>query len=876
MGRITDAIRRLLGNERPPREEDAEALRRDFRERYHQFKLLLNANNRALEVMAEVDGALRGTRPFGMSFVHSRLTAASASVWQIVRHLNLLAPDRPDYEILFERFREIQKEINPYVRGRSLPADGPLVLPLERVDRESADIAGGKMAHLGELANRLHLYTPPGFVVTAHGYQRFLRYNDLQSEIDRRIQAAEKETRDGLHTLSAELQQLVIRSPLPSDLEEALEKAYADLEALEGTGVTVAIRSSALGEDAAGTSFAGQYRSELNVSRDHLAQAYREIVASKYSLPAMSYRLSRGLRDEDIAMCVGALAMVEAVSGGVTYSGNPVDVRDDRVMINAAWGLPKSVVDGSEASDLFVLERGDPPRIVRREIREKEFKVLAHPSEGLQRLELSEEEAQGPSLTDEQAVELARLALRIEAHYGTPQDVEWAVRPDGTILLLQCRTLQQADNAVEDEPGRDSANETSVLLSGGIAASPGTAAGTVFVVRKEAELFRFPEDGVLVAAQALPRWASVLDRAAAVVAERGSVAGHLANVAREFGVPALFGVQGALDRLESGRMVTVDADARRVHDGRMDRLLERRHRHRNLMKGSPVYEALEGAARLITPLHLLDPDAPSFRASNCRTFHDITRFCHEKAVTEMFRFGRDHHFPERSSKQLVCDVPMQWWVLNLDDGFAEEVEGRYVQIENIVSIPMRAVWEGISAKPWAGPPPVDGRGFASVMFGATTNPALVPGLRSRYANRNYFMISKNYCSLSSRMGFHFAILEALVSERAGENYISFQFKGGAADLNRKQKRVAFIRDILEEHDFRVEVKEDTLLARLEDREEPFMKNRLEILGYLIIHTRQLDMVMENACSVQHYRSEICRDIEALFSGGSADASTNDT
>ena len=137
MGRITDAIRRLLGNERPPREEDAEALRRDFRERYHQFKLLLNANNRALEVMAEVDGALRGTRPFGMSFVHSRLTAASASVWQIVRHLNLLAPDRPDYEILFERFREIQKEINPYVRGRSLPADGPLVLPLERVDRES-------------------------------------------------------------------------------------------------------------------------------------------------------------------------------------------------------------------------------------------------------------------------------------------------------------------------------------------------------------------------------------------------------------------------------------------------------------------------------------------------------------------------------------------------------------------------------------------------------------------------------------------------------------------------------------------------------------------------------------------------------------------
>jgi pyruvate,water dikinase len=864
MRRITDAIRCFLGKDRPSCEEDAETLRRDFRERYHHFKLLLNANNRALAIMAELEEALEGTRPFGMTFVRSRLTAASAGVWQIVRHLNLLAPERPEYEILFERFREIQQKINPYVGGRHLPADGPLVLPLGRVDREAADVAGGKMANLGELAGKLHLDTPPGFVITAHGYQRFLRDNDLQAEIDRRIQAAEKESHDGLHALSADLQQLIIRSPLPDDLDEALAGAYAELEAVAGRGVRVVMRSSALGEDTAGTSFAGQYRSELNVSRDHLAQAYREVVASKYSLPAMSYRLSRGLRDEDIAMCVGVLAMVEPAAGGVTYSGNPVDVRDDRIVINAAWGLPKGVVDGSAASDLFVLERGDPPRVVRREIQEKAFKIMAHVSEGLRREPVPGEEAREPVLTDEQAVELARLALRIEAHYGTPQDVEWAIEPDGKVLLLQCRALRQTDGAAESARAGAPAEDPSVLISGGTTASPGTAAGAVFVVRKEADLLRFPRDGVLVAPQALPRWASVLDRAAAVVAEQGSVAGHLANVAREFGVPALFGLQGALDRLEDGVLVTVDADALRVHQGRVDRLLEERQPPRNLMEGSPVYEALEGAARLITPLHLRDPDSPAFRASNCRTFHDITRFCHEKAVDEMFRFGKDHHFPERSSKQLVCDVPMQWWVLNLDDGFADEVEGRYVQIENIVSIPMRAVWEGISAKPWAGPPPVDGRGFASVMFRATANPALVPGLRSSYANRNYFMVSRNYCSLSSRMGFHFSILESLVGERASENYINFQFKGGAADLERKQRRVAFIRDILEAHDFRVDVREDTLLARIEGREIDYMKNRLNILGHLIIHTRQLDMIMANEETVRYYRNEMERDIRELF------------
>jgi pyruvate, water dikinase len=843
---------------------DPASLRTAFKTRYHNFKLLLSANNKALQIMSELEEAHRGVRPFGMSFIRANCTAVSVNVFRMVKCMEQLAPGK--YEDLGDRFRNIQNSITEILSEKKEPGSGPLVMALENVDKSRADEAGNKMANLGEIRNRLGLRVPNGFVISSHAFREFVKFGDLQSEIDRLLQASPAEEMDQQFSLSAEIQQLMIRSPLPSDLEHAIRCAYAGLEQTDGHGVKISMRSSALGEDSSETSFAGQYRSELNVSAENLIQAYKEIAASKYSLQAIIYRLNKGILDEDVDMCVGCMVMVNAVAGGVIYSRNPLNIRDDRVLIHSVWGLPKSVVDGSVRADLLAVSRETPLRVTERHISEKKEKFVCYPDEGVCRLEIVGQEGSVASISDEKALELARIALQLEDHYDSPQDIEWALDEKGDIFILQCRPLRQTGDILEGRELREDNPTGEVIFSGGIVASPGAGFGPVFVAKRDSDSLLFPKGGILVVKQALPRWAALLSRAAGLIAEQGTAAGHLANVAREFNVPALFGIEGAADCVKNGETVTLDAEGRRVYRGKIDVLLNTSRGRKSLMEGSPVLEVLGKVSEHITPLHLLDPESSEFKPACCRTFHDITRFCHEMSVKEMFSFGKDHHFSERASKQLVCQIPMQWWILNLDDGFNQDVPGKFVNLENICSIPMLALWQGIIAVPWEGPPPVDSKGFMAILMEASSNPAFDPSMPSPYANRNYFMISRNFCSLSSRFGFHFSTIEALVGERANENYVSFGLKGGAADTARRVRRARFVGEILDEFEFRSEVREDGVIARIEGYDEELMKEKLKVLGYLLIHTRQLDMVMSNDASYRQHKTKLTRDILSAVLG----------
>jgi pyruvate,water dikinase len=848
-----------------------------FRARYQTFRRLLSANNGALDFMTELEEAAQGHRHFGMHFVRSRVTGVTTKVYNIVENLLALAPGK--YLPLRDAMRAIQEGIQQALESRKNGRRQDFVLDLDTITAMDVDDVGGKMANLGELRNALGFPVPQGFAITARAYMTFMRHSGLWEEINCLVlghpfaahyascplpdpDAEDDDTTDqpiALLEMCAKIRGLILDAPMPPELEAAILDAYDRLCQREGREVHVALRSSALGEDSAGASFAGQHKSILNLDRESLVDGYKEIIASKYSAHAMTYRHMLGIRDDDVLMCVGCLSMVTSQTGGVIYTANPLDAADERIRVTSAWGVAKGVVDGSATTDQFVVEK-EPPRIVERDVPRKESALVCLPTEGVCRISVDPEHCERPTLDDAQILELAAMSMRIESHYGTPQDIEWAYTPEGSPVLLQSRPLDVRQGGASPVLLPD----VEPLVHGGHTASSGTAHGVVHIVRKDVDILVLPENAILVCVEAAPKWAAVLNRCQGVVTEQGSVAGHLANVAREFHVPALFGVPSATTLLQAGTEITLDADNAAVYPGRQDALLDRRPERPNMMAGSPVFQTLERVNRFITPLNLLDPDSVEFTAANCRTLHDITRFCHEKSVQEMFSFGRDHDFSPRSSKQLKTVVPMQWWIINLEDGFVKDTPGKMVPLDNIASVPMLALWRGIVAFPWEGPPGLDGKGFMSVLFQSATNANLEPARASHFADKNYFMISRHFCNLQSRFGYHFTSVEALAGPRPRENYIRFQFKGGAADQQRRVRRAQFVGEILDEFDFRTRVREDALFARLDDCDQQFVEDHLEVLGHILIHTRQLDMIMNREEVVQFYKQRILRQLHSLM------------
>ena len=810
-----------------------------LRSKYGSFRALLATNNEILEQIADLEGALAAGRPMRVEELRATANAVQAKTGRMVEQLSEIAEGR--YTRLFQNLEKIGASVEEALSTVfGAPVTSPC-LPLEGITCDLADAVGGKVANLAEVRNVVGLPVPPGFAVTTFAYRAFVEGSQLQARLTEVWERIPWDDLAGISAASKAMQQIILGAEIPQDVREAITLSVHDLYRKAPGKPRIAIRSSAIGEDTQ-ASFAGQYTSFLHVPLEQVLRRYREILASKYNPQALAYMKAKGFREESIAMSVGCFLMVDAVAAGVAYSVDPTDPGLGTMLISAVWGLGKPVVDGSMTPDLYVLPR--QPGLGSVEIRtaKKLWRLVAAAGGGTVEEPVPEELQEKPCLTPEQIQTLAQYIRTLDLHFRCPQDVEWALDREGRLYVLQTRPLTFAETATIRAPEEVLVRHR-VLLSGGSTACAGVGAGPVVWVRGDADLDTFPVGGVLVARQNSPAFGRAMSRTAAIVTDVGSVTGHMASLAREYGVPTVTN-GGTATSLPVGAEVTVDATHCRVFEGRVEELLLRGAIQRGPHPDLPGLAIMRRVVNRIAHLNLIDPGSNAFRAKNCRTYHDVVRFCHEMAISEMFRINDYQNLQERGmAYRLDTDVPLGIYVVDLGGGVNALPGSRAITPEQITSLPMKALWRGITTPGvrWAGARPIDLRGFYSVW--ATT---MVDASRADrgLGDNSYAVVAEHYVSFGSRLGYHFTTLEAVCGPRLDENSIVFRFKGGAADVQRRERRTRFIADILQHYGFEVDRRQDLLNGWVKKRPHGEVEDLLAMLGRLMGCSRQLDVTMD--------------------------------
>jgi pyruvate, water dikinase len=461
-------------------------------------------------------------------------------------------------------------------------SDQQYVVKLEQLRMSDVDRVGGKNASLGEMISQLSkagIRVPGGFATTADAYRDFLAETGLKERIDARLKGLDSDDTDALARCGAEIRGWIAAAALPGRLEEQVAAAYREMmKAGEGS---VAVRSSATAEDLPDASFAGQQETFLNVDGlPAVMTALKHVFASLYNDRAISYRVHKGFDHSAVALSAGVQRMARSDLGasGVMFTLDTESGFQDVVFVTASWGLGETVVQGAVNPDEFtvhkpMLRAGKFP-IIRRSLGSKMHKmVFADGDKAVETIDVAEAERHRFCLSDEDVIELARFALRIEEHYQRPMDIEWAKDgADGKIYILQARHETVKSRKAEGQE-RYRLKQRSEVLATGRAIGHKIGAGSVRVVKDSSQMSRVKPGDILVTDMTDPNWEPVMKRAAGIVTNRGGRTCHAAIIARELGIPAVVGCGDATRTLKDGETCTVscaEGDTGYVYRGMLE------------------------------------------------------------------------------------------------------------------------------------------------------------------------------------------------------------------------------------------------------------------------------------------------------------------
>ena len=449
-------------------------------------------------------------------------------------------------------------------------------------------LVGGKNASLGELYSTLTeqgVRVPNGFALIADAYRDALTAAGAGKQLHQLLDGLDKRDTDMLAKRAAQAREIVYLATATGPLREQIERAYRQLEAEYGANIAVAVRSSATAEDLPSASFAGQHESFLNVSGiDALFEACRRCFASLFTDRAISYRVDNGFDHFKVALSVGVMKMVRSdrAASGVIFTLDTESGFRDVVFVTGVYGLGENIVQGTVDPDEFYVHkttyRAGHRAVLSRSLGRKQQRMIyADSGGGIKNVPVSAAERERYCLADAEVLQLAGNAITIEDHYSknaghpVPMDIEWAKDgDDGQLYIIQARpetvVSQRAPTGFETY----ALGASGTVLATGRAVGEKIAAGAVRVIADAHQLAAFKPGEVLVADSTTPDWEPVMKISAGIVTERGGRTCHAAIVARELGIPAVVGAEGAKKALKTGAPVTVccaEGEVGRVYEG---------------------------------------------------------------------------------------------------------------------------------------------------------------------------------------------------------------------------------------------------------------------------------------------------------------------
>jgi len=840
MRRLLNIFRKKVVAPKPVSDEG-----RPFKERYIYFKKLLYENNTVLEIMADLEDKLSGEYIFDMNYIRTSCSKLVDSVQNIIVNLDNLSKGK--YPNLYFAFAKINSKIETTLTNKTNIPVTDFTIPFDSVTKDMVNSVGGKNANLGEIKNKIGLPVPEGFCISAYAFKKFIEFNELKNKII--LSSVDIVDMEGLNRISREAQNLIMQSQIPPDIESSISDAFSELSrkiSSRAISPTASVRSSAIHEDAQFT-FAGQYKTALNVNTDNVIEQYKRVISSLFSSRAIFYYKSKGFEEEDMVMAVGVVEMLDAKASGVMYSSDPTDAEKNDIIINAVWGLGKYAVDGTVSPNVYIVSRDEPRTILEKTTPGQKVMLKCDFTEGAVEVEVPEEIRATLCLTDDQIKSLADYAIVLEKHYDTPQDIEWALDEKNNFFILQTRPLK----ILKEKPVKNIQAITKghkILISNGNIACKGVGAGKVFFIKKEKDLEKFPEGAVLVAKHTSPKFVTVMNKTSAIVADVGSPTGHMASLAREYNVPTILNTEIAVKTLEADKEITVDAINGNIYEGRIDELVEAGKR-RNPFRDTAVFKVLRELLTNIVPLNLIYPEDEKFSPDYCETFHDITRFAHEVAMKEMFKVVSSPNINKRETVKIEVKIPLEIYAIDLDGGIKSD--SKKITPDQILSIPMNTLLKGMMAMEWPGPPPLNVKGF----FGVIASTTMQPHSEKLLWEPSFAIISKEYMNFNIRLGYHIQTIEAYAGDNINDNYARFLFKGGGASIDRRARRTRLIKEILELTDFDVKRTGDVLDARVTKYNKATILKKLGLLARLTAYTKQLDMTLFNDAMVDWYVKE---------------------